>query len=522
MLNKGFECLKGTGDVSIDVHVLEFSQKKGVRVETKEDPDATENSSSFADTISGNENNSGFSDAEVESQFFQDCDLALPFDGLGSVFPVRKKKLTAHWRDFIYPLMWRCKWTELRIKELESQSLKYAREISIHSRGKHIALDQTMVEQVGSKSLPFTRLSHGKKPMKRRKRKRVESITDIATYMSNHILFSERENKRGDLDGVPARENPGSSEAADAQSIPSARGSGEGSPRVKCRQTLDYSAFLQEAVSRNRTRDLKVTRQHLDRCAKDQHMTGHAEFGIHDDHVFPEDDNNNNYNFLEPIFRKIELVQGRVNKMKDKLDLVMTKNAVRFSSSKSLSQLIQTSSVRSPTFSACNGDTVSVGGSLYASPQHTTDYDIRDLMMPDSAVSSFGEATIPIPDIIESTVGLLSSIDVTQHHTDVGDSSERIVDNMLIQNERAGIEGSTLKNTEDAENSGEEESNNPMLSALALETAIVSKGVATTEQLVLKSSLSSEIHFPKNKRKRGERKAGSGNWTRQRPGEPDS
>ncbi|KAL6573442.1 hypothetical protein OROHE_001901 [Orobanche hederae] len=496
MLNKGFEYLKGAGDVSIDV--LEFSQKKGVRVETKEDPDATENSSSFADTISGNENNSGFSDAEVESQFFQDSDLALPFDGLGSVFPVRKKKLTAHWRDFIYPLMWRCKWTELRIKELESQASKYAREISIHNRGKHIALDQTTVEQSGSKSLPFTRLSHGKKPMKRRKRKRKIKEVIWMEFLHGRILV---------VQGSRCTKHPLCARVRGR--VPTTR--------VKCRQTLDYSAFLQEAVSRIRTRDLKVTRQHLDRY---QHVTGHAEFGIHDDHVFPEDDSNNNYNFLEQILRKIELVQGRVNKMKDKLDLVMTKNAVRFSSSKSLSQLVQTSSVRSPTFSACNGDTVSVGGSLYASPQHMTDYDIRDLMMPDSAVSSFGEATIPIPDIIESTVGLLSSIDVTQHHTHVGDSSERIVDNMLIQNEAADIEGSTLKNTQDAENSGEEESNNPMLSAL--ETAIVSKGVATTEQSVLKSSLSSEIHFPKNKRKRGERKAGSGNWTRQRPGEPDS
>ncbi|KAL6527152.1 hypothetical protein OROGR_016242 [Orobanche gracilis] len=375
MLNKGSESLnlKGAGDVSIDV--LEFSQKKGVRVETKEDPDATENSSSFADTFSGNENNSGFCDAEVESQFFQDTDLALPFDGLGSVFPVR-----------IVPLK-------------------------------------------GNRSL----------------------LPHIA------------ENKRGDLHGVPTRENPGSS---------------------------------------------------------DQHATGHAEFGIHDDHVFPEDDNNNNYNFLGQILHKIELVQGRINKMKDKLDSVMTKNAVRFSSSENLSQLVQTSSVRSPTFSVCNGDTVSVGGSLYASPQHMADYGISDLMMPDSAVSSFGDATVPIPDIIESTVGLLSSIDVTQHHTHVGDSSERIVDNMLIQNETADIEGSILKNTQDAENSGGEESNSPMLSAL--ETAIVSEGVATTEQSVLKSSLSSEIHFPKNKRKRGERKAGSGNWTRQRSGEPDS
>lgn len=46
-------------------------------------------------------------------------------------------------------------------------------------------------------------------------------------------------------------------------------------------------------------------------------------------------------------------------------------------------------------------------------------------MMPDGAVSSFGEA-IAVPDIIESTVGLLSSIDVTELEAQVGDSSEKV------------------------------------------------------------------------------------------------
>lgn len=156
----------------------------------------------------------------------------------------------------------------------------------------------------------------------------------------------------------------------------------------------------------------------------DQHTTGYDEFGIHDDCVFPED----NDNFLEHILRKIELVHTRVHKLKAQLDSVMIKNAGKFSSSENLSQLVagdvQTSSVRSPTFSACNGDTVSVGG-LYTSSQHISDYDMGDFIMPDSAVSSFGEA-VPIPDIIESTVGLLSSIDVTQHQAQVGDSSEKV------------------------------------------------------------------------------------------------
>ncbi|KAL0366603.1 UNVERIFIED_CONTAM: hypothetical protein Sradi_3550400 [Sesamum radiatum] len=156
----------------------------------------------------------------------------------------------------------------------------------------------------------------------------------------------------------------------------------------------------------------------------DQHTTSHDEFGVHDETVFPED----NDNFLEHILRKIELVHSRVHKLKAQLDDVMIKNAGKFSSSENLSQLVagdvQTSSVRSPTFSACNGDTVSVGG-LFTPSQHISDYDLGDFIMPDSAVSSFGEA-IPIPDIIESTVGLLSSIDVTQHQAQVGDSSEKV------------------------------------------------------------------------------------------------
>ncbi|PIN01816.1 hypothetical protein CDL12_14762 [Handroanthus impetiginosus] len=468
MLNEGFESLKGAGNVSVDI--LEFSRNKDIKIEAKEDPDATENSSSFADTTSGNENTSGLSDAEVDSLFFGDSDLGPPFDGFGSVFPIRKKKLTTHWRNFIHPLMWRCKWTELKIKELESQASKYAREIAVNDHKKHLALDQITGEESGTKSMPFMHQSPVKKLMKRRKRKRVEDTTDIALYMSNHILFSERENKRSDLDGVPTWENLGNS---------------------------------------------------------DQHTNAHDEFGLHDDGAFPDDDDN----FLEQILRKIELVHGRVHKLKAQLDSMMIKHASKFSSSENLSQLVacdvQTSSVRSrsPTFSACNGDTVSVGG-LYTSSQNIMDCDIGDFIMPDGAVSSFGEA-FPIPDIIESTVGLLSSVDVTQHHPHVGDSSEKIVDNILIQNETADqAEGSTFKysnnqwpeKTQEAEHSGEETNN----ASLALEPNVVAKAGADPEQSALKSCLAPEIHFPKNKRKRGERKAGSGNWSRQRPGEPES
>ncbi|XP_047966194.1 uncharacterized protein LOC125210675 [Salvia hispanica] len=453
MLAGSYGSLKNAEDVSVDL--LELSRSRDLKVEAKEDPDATEYSSSFADTISGNENGSSLSDAEVESKLIPDIYLAPACHGFGSVFPIRKKKMTAHWRNFIHPIMWRCKWAELRIKEFESQASKYAREVSVIDRGKHMSLDKTAVEQLGSKSLPFSLQCHRRRPMKRRKRKRVENTIDIASYMSNHILFSERENKRPDLDGVPTWEN------------------------------------------------------------NDKHTGNRDEFGLDDDYSFHEE----NDNILEHILRKIELVHTRVHKLRSQLDVVLINNASRFSSSENLSQLMG-GDVRSPTFSACNGDTVSAGG-LYASSPYIGDYDIGDFVLPDSPeVSSFGEP-IAIPDIIESTVGLLSSIDVTQHQSQIGDSSEKIVDNILVQNEAAEVEvafkdshNQSADKAQDAEHSGEEESNNKA-SVLAVESN-------NAEANTLKSCLTSQIHFPKNKRKRGERKAGSGNWSRQCPSEPDS
>lgn len=87
MLVDGFESMKAAEDASVDI--LEISRSRDLRVEAKEDPDATENSSSFGDTISGNENTSSLSDAEVESQFIPDIDLAPAFDGFDGLFPIR-------------------------------------------------------------------------------------------------------------------------------------------------------------------------------------------------------------------------------------------------------------------------------------------------------------------------------------------------------------------------------------------------------------------------------------------------
>lgn len=102
----------------------------------------------------------------------------------------RKKKLTSHWRRFIRPLMWRCKWTELKINQLKSQESNYARKLAAQDLRKSMELDQSMLEGFGSRSLPIANQHRRKKAMKRRKRKRIEDTIDVASYMSRHNLFS--------------------------------------------------------------------------------------------------------------------------------------------------------------------------------------------------------------------------------------------------------------------------------------------------------------------------------------------
>ena len=155
-------------------------------------------------------------------------------------------------------------------------------------------------------------------------------------------------------------------------------------------------------------------------------------FGINNDSVLEFRDTNSS---LEQVLWKIEVVHSRLHKLKGQMDKVMSKNASKFSSSENLSLLApceaQTSSAPTPTFSAGNGE-LSVGV-MGASTQHISECDIGELMKPESAISSYGEAIL-VPDIIESTVGLLTATEVSIPLPQIGDSTEdvRILDVELI------------------------------------------------------------------------------------------
>lgn len=343
------------------------------KVKQEDDPDATECSSSFGDSFeSGRENVSATNDVEVESHF---CNVNddFGFDGHENslLFPTRKKKLTAHWRNFIRPLMWRCKWAELKMKDIQSQASKYDKELAAYEERKKIEQDQLKVSGFASKSSLWTsssRMAH-RKIMKRRKRKRVEDSLDTESYMSRHCLFSYHENKNSNLD--------------------------------------------EEIV-----------------CKPEQNDNAHSEINTNEDWLF-----HNSKDDLEPILLKIENLQARVRKLKSGLVSVISENP-------------SSSCAISPTLAAENCHDVAV------------------------------------PDITESTDGLLSSVDITLPRTQIRDTSEAIMDNVQLHNRVV---------TETGESSKKAIKNNKQSKKPS--EAKLSKIAASTSNISLKSRKFEEQHL---------------------------
>ncbi|KAK9130972.1 hypothetical protein Sjap_011459 [Stephania japonica] len=446
----------------IDVDIVHCSTDASeIKLVSDNDPEATECSSSFGNSVSDAEDRSRLSETEVESRFCGDDGMdPNVFEGFDGVFRFRKKKLTAHWRRYIRPVMWRCRWIELKMKELHAQSLKYDKILATIGQRKPLDLDEFSYE-CGMKSLPYPGISDRQRVMRRRNRKRIEETTDIPSYMSHHNLFSYYEKKGFELDGASMDDDCGIQviEANDS----------------------DHEQF-----------------EYSDGCLLLQ---------------FRDDD------ALEQILWKIEKVLGRVQKLKIHMDKLLAVNAVKFSSMENLSLIAQSnqpsSSTRSTSLSPPNGDEKYLV-SLFAPPRNTSENEIGDMMM-DCAVSTYED--VSPPDIIESTMGLLSAAEASHNQHQNGDSCENLADDVLIHNQAAEKELQHFEKIdslliEKPQISVKEEHEEVLLPTSAPNSELVPNQeiIQTLEQSVLKPCLDSEFHVPKTKRKRGERKAGAGTW----------
>ncbi|KAG4393551.1 hypothetical protein AAZX31_03G099000 [Glycine max] len=182
------------GDEDVEVDIIGCSNLGKPFLMEDSCEDSPECSSSFGDSGSGAENASSFSDTEVESRKCADDPSSSKCDDWFESCQGRKKRmtksLTSHWRRFIHPMSWRCKWIELQMKQLQSQARKYEKELAAYNHSKQLDLAHFTLEDSNIKSIPISDRMHRNKVMKRNKRKRVEEQCDIESYMSNHSLFS--------------------------------------------------------------------------------------------------------------------------------------------------------------------------------------------------------------------------------------------------------------------------------------------------------------------------------------------
>ncbi|KAG6767032.1 hypothetical protein POTOM_028211 [Populus tomentosa] len=328
------------GSADVDVNIIDCTNGSDNEQIVARYEDSTESMSSFGDLES--ETKSVSSDTEVESQLFVGGGSISIFDGYGGAFQMRRKRLTDQWRRFIRPLMWRCKWVELQIKEFQSQALKYDREIAEHEQRKLFDHETFMAEGFPVKSLPFSTCMERKKAMKRKKRKRFEETADVASYMRQHNLFSYYENRKSAIDGASVDDgclNPGG----------------------------DFSAKT---------------------------INGNDEFGFQDGLASLQSSDN----ISEHILRQIEVLKSQVHKLKARVDKVASENPVKFSSVNALSLLAPSDAL---TSSDCNPASVAKRGDSMPSRLPHTVSNMGNVM-PETAVSSHREATSQ-SDMIGST-----------------------------------------------------------------------------------------------------------------------
>lgn len=101
----------------------------------------------------------------------------------------RKKKVTAEWRSAVRPMMWRCQWLELRMKDLLSQVSKYDRELALINKGKELQQAVNMTNGSRSESAESSK-GRENSCMERRKRRRLEETVNTSLYIKKHEILS--------------------------------------------------------------------------------------------------------------------------------------------------------------------------------------------------------------------------------------------------------------------------------------------------------------------------------------------
>ncbi|KAL2251611.1 uncharacterized protein LOC105173277 [Sesamum indicum] len=373
-------------DTDVEVDITECTKSGGVDLVEAECLDTTESSSSFDDCDYGVENVDTLADSEALSDFHGDAASALDFDGFSEMFRMRKKKRTTHWRSFIQPLMWRCKWVELQIKKFEAQAQEYDRKLDEYSQRKQTQLEKHPLKGLGVKSLPHYQNDATTEVLRRKKRTRAEATKDVTAYMSNHNLFSYYENRKHFTEG----------------------------------------AFMDSELKNPAKGTQKVNTS--DEFLGDDEMLC-VENGSDDDS-------------LEHIFQKIELLQSQVGNLKSRVDkVIISGKAETFPLTENWSlPFLDNALVDSPPNTATppnDVDRMPVG--TYIAAQLISEFNMGDLLVPESILTSHGEV---FPDA-NGSINHISLADACGNGDD-----EVLIDNWRVNEEMNSFEEVKIQPTQ--------------------------------------------------------------------------
>lgn len=314
-----------------EVKIMECTHQRENPLNDTASQDETENSSSFGDTLSVDEDEN-LSDSEVMSK--------LRDNGFDEDCRIRKKRLTSHWKTFIQPYMWRCRWAELQIRRLLYQASKYDLQAEAISRRQQLTSENMTVEDTGAKLFP---VSQKEKLIERRKRKRVEDTTDTAAYMTQHNFFSFLGSKKS---------------------------------------AADVAAFVNDRTNIG--------------IPTDNRIKGESVFGCSDEPVsleFRNDDNS-----LEQILWKIGVLQSHLSELKTRCKKVWNENAQDIYSADVMKLYhVSTSSAQ---YDVLTNEGEKLVHSSSTASQLMPKCNMCDVLISGSAIPTHGEATDLI-DIIE-------------------------------------------------------------------------------------------------------------------------
>lgn len=175
------------------VEVVEPCCVEDVRLDSEDQ--ATECSSSF-DATQNDLSNHQVEDHghEVESQLRDGNGAVEPPAEEAQISRRKKRALTSEWKTQRQGIEWRCRWIELRVKELQAELLKYNNILDMAGSRKQ----QLLEWQAGSvaRASSLTNYSLKNRVLQRRQRRKAEENVGLKSYMSRHPLFSRYEKKK--------------------------------------------------------------------------------------------------------------------------------------------------------------------------------------------------------------------------------------------------------------------------------------------------------------------------------------